>query len=110
MPLSVQFMLLGFCIASGFVSAGLAGSLYQLVTSEPARFRLLGPSVPAVFLTFLFCAVSGPFIIMRNAIAMARKEADMLVWLLGSALIAGMWSACSGLLLLDFVLAARAGL
>ncbi|SHF30050.1 hypothetical protein SAMN02745157_2143 [Kaistia soli DSM 19436] len=110
MPLSVQLFVLLYSVAAGFVTAGIVGSFYQLVTSEPARFALLGSSAPAMLVTFLFCGVVGPFIIMRNAVAAQRKQRPALGWIVGSVAIAGMWSACSGLIVLDFALAAQASL
>ncbi len=110
MPLSIQLFVLLYSVATGFVVAGIVASFYQLVTAEPPRFTPLGTSAVALMVTFLFCGIAGPFIIMRNAVAGRRKERFALGWILGSAAIAGMWSACSGLLVLDFALAARAGL
>lgn len=109
MPLSVQLFVLSYSAATGFVVAGLVASFYQLVTAEPARFALIGRTVPAMLFSFLFCGVTGPFIIMRNALAGRRTQRLAIGWLVGSALIAGMWSICSGLLVLDFALAARTG-
>jgi len=114
MPLSVQIFVLAYSAATGFVVAGLSASFYQLVTSEPARFALIGRSAPAMILSFFFCGVTGPFIIMRHALfgGSGRKDGKRLElgWLAGSVVIAAMWSTCSGLLVLDFALAARAGL
>ena len=109
MPLSIQLFVLLYSVATGFVTAGIVASFYQWITAEPPRFGPLGASAAALMVTFLFCAVAGPFIIMRNAIAGRRKQKLALGWIAGSLAIAGMWSACSGLLVLDFALAARAG-
>ncbi|MBZ9937511.1 hypothetical protein LB518_14495 [Mesorhizobium sp. BR1-1-16] len=110
MPLSVQLFVLVFSVAAGFVAAGIVGSFYQLVTSEPARFALLGSSAPAMMVTFLFCSVAGPFIIMRYALAEGPKQRSAAGWIVGSVAIAGLWSACSGVIVLDFALAAQASL
>lgn len=110
MPLSVQFLVLGYAIAAGFVTAGIVGSFYQLVTAVPAGFALLGRSGPAMLVTFLFCAVVGPFIIMRNAIEVKGRDRPAIGRIAGSMVVAGMWSACSGLIVLDFALAAQATL
>ena len=94
---------------TGFVAAGLISSLYQLVTAEPARFRLFGASAWAWLLSFLFFGLTGPFIIMRNAVEARRKERSAVGWLFGSLLIASLWSVCSGLVVLHLALSARYG-
>lgn len=109
-PISVELMLLAYVTATGFVAAGLVSSFYQLVTAEPARFALLGQTMLGWLLTFLFCAVTGPFIIVRNAIEGRRTAKQPLVLLFGSLLVAALWSSCSGVLMLDFALAAQTSL
>ncbi len=108
MPLSIQIFVLLYSAATGFVVAGIVASFYQWITAEPPRFAPLGPSAAALMITFLFCAIAGPFIIMRNAIERRGKLRTAIGWVAGSLVIAGMWSVCSGLLVLDFALAARA--
>lgn len=87
---------------AGFVAAGILGSFYQLVTGEPPKFALrLGSWLTGV-LSFLLCAFAGPFIIMRHAIRGRRIEQRPIGWLVASSTIAGMWSICSGLVVIQF--------
>jgi hypothetical protein len=99
-----------YCAAVGFVAAGIAASFYKMMTSEPARFRLLGQGWLAALSTFLFCAVTGPAIIvdlvLRSRVAERRAVGTVLVGL-G---VAAVWSVCSGLLVLELVLTVRNGL
>lgn len=99
-----DLLLVGYIACAGFVAAGVLGSLYQLITKEPPRFNFAGESILA-FLTGVFmCLFAGPFIIMRNAIRGRRIENRPLGWLVASSTIAGMWSMCSGLLVMNVAL------
>lgn len=93
-----------YCAAVGFVAAGIAASFYKWVTSETARFALLGQGWLAAVSTFLFFAVSGPAIIMDGAFRRNFSENNAVGWFLGSLLVAGLWSVCSGLIVLQVVL------
>ena len=89
---------------AGFVAAGVIGSLYQLVTNQPPRFGLSLESFFGAFGSFILCLFAGPFIIMRNAIRGRRIEGRPIGWLVASSTIAGMWSICSGVVVMQFVL------
>ncbi|MEO8667744.1 MAG: hypothetical protein ABI399_04455 [Bauldia sp.] len=91
----------------GFVAAGIVASFYQLVTSERARFILLGSGVPATLMTVAFCALTGPVIIMDRAVKARIKEREPVGWLFGSVLVAGLWSCCSGIVVISFALSFR---
>ncbi len=95
-------MLLLYCTVIGFVAAGIGASFFKMVTSQPARFGLLGPSWFGVATTFVFCALAGPAIIMDHAIERGVRT-DGLRWLALGVLIAAMWSACSGVLVLQLI-------
>ncbi len=99
-----DLLIVGYIACTGFVMAGLLGSLYQLVTSKPPRFNFDGEGL----LSFLFglgiCVFAGPFIIMRNAIRGRRIENRPIGWLVASSTIAGMWSMCSGIMVLNVIL------
>jgi len=99
-----DLLLVGYIACAGFVAAGVLGSLYQLVTSSPPRFTFASESL-LVFLADIFiCLFAGPFIIMRNAIRGRRIEKRPLGWLVASSTIAGMWSMCSGILVMNVIL------
>jgi len=105
---SVMFELLiaGYAACTGFVAAGLIGSFYQLMTSEPPRFGLKLDTWIRSFSSAFFCIFAGPFIIMRNAIRGQRIEHRPIGWLAGSCVVALMWSTCSGIIVLQMALIA----
>ncbi|PLX37130.1 MAG: hypothetical protein C0606_11525 [Hyphomicrobiales bacterium] len=94
-----------FALLTGFVAAGILGSFYQLVTHEPPSFKFSLENWFAVIAAVIMCAFAGPFIIMRNAIRGRRIENRPVGWLAASTAIAGMWSLCSGIVVLDFAIA-----
>jgi hypothetical protein len=93
----------------GFVSAGVAASLFKLMTSEPARFALLGRSVAGWLSSFFFCAVTGPVIIVGNAIRVGWAPETVMVVTLCVA-VAALWSCCIGIVLLELTFSLGAGL
>ncbi|MBN9671067.1 DUF6949 family protein [Roseibium aggregatum] len=99
-----DLLLVGYIACAGFVAAGVLGSLYQLVTSNPPRFSFASESLPVFLADIFVCLFAGPFIIMRNAIRGRRIEKRPLGWLVASSTIAGMWSMCSGVLVMNVVL------
>lgn len=100
-------MIATYAAAIGFVAAGLLGSFYQLVTTEPARFRIDAEGMVRGTLSVVLCMFAGPFILMRNALCGRRIEDRPLAWLVVTALVAGAWSLCSGIVVLEFALALR---
>jgi hypothetical protein len=66
-------LVLLYCGAVGFVSAGITASLYRWMTSEPARFAPFGRSMPAWVMSFLFFALTGPVLVVEHTIR-ARIE------------------------------------
>jgi hypothetical protein len=87
--------------SAGFVVAGILGSFYQLLTGEPLKFAISVETwLKGVFSCFL-CVFAGPFIIMRNAIRGRKIEQRPIGWLVASSTIAGMWSLCSGVFVLQ---------
>ena len=100
-----DILLVGYIACAGFVAAGVLGSLYQLVTHEPPRFNFnSGEGFTSLVTAVVMCVFAGPFIIMRNAIRGRRIENRPLGWLVASSTIAGMWSVCSGIMVMNFVL------
>ncbi|MEX0852899.1 MAG: hypothetical protein WD036_06405 [Bauldia sp.] len=96
-------LLLAYCCAVGFVCAGISASCFKMVTSEPARFRLLGEGWLGLTTTFFFCGLTGPAIIMDYALHRQPSERNFVSLLVGGVCIAGLWSACSGVLVLHLV-------
>lgn len=102
-----QIFVLSYATAVGFVSAGIAGSFYQWVTSEAPQFRVTYQTFIAGMASILFCCFAAPFIIMRNAVRGRRLERRPLGWLAASTAIAATWSLCTGIILLQILLALR---
>jgi len=97
-----------FCIATGFVSGGLTGSFYRLVTNKPPSFHLIAEDMKTQILGMLALVLAGPVVIMRNALMAQVYENRPPYWLLLSGCIASGWSFLSGMLVLDVMLAATA--
>ena len=102
-----ELIILGYAATVGFVASGIVASFYQLLTSQPAKFALLGKSVLAAVTTFALCAMTGPVIIMNRALRARRTEKEPVGWLFGSAFVALLWSCCSGIVVLGFALSLR---
>ncbi|MCX2722294.1 DUF6949 family protein [Roseibium salinum] len=99
-----ELLLVGYIACAGFVAAGVLGSLYQLITKEPPRFNFAAEGLMAFMAGIFMCVFAGPFIIMRNAIRGRRIENRPLGWLVASSTIAGMWSMCSGVMVMNVAL------
>jgi hypothetical protein len=103
-------LLLSYCAAVGFVAAGIAASFYRMVTREPARFALLGEDWLGVAVTFLFCAVTGPAIIVDLALRRRRDDRMPIPWIFAGFAVAGGWSICSGILVVALIASLQGGL
>jgi hypothetical protein len=99
-----EFAAAAYLGCSGFVVAGILGSFYQLVTGKPLRFVFQVETWLQGLVSCLLCVFAGPFIIMRNAIRGRRIEQRPFGWLVASSTIAGMWSLCSGVMVLHVML------
>ena len=104
---SQEILLLGFCCLLGFATAGVATSFYKLVTSQPARFALLGPSWWATFSSFLYFAVSGPAIVTNAALGAPLFGTNRLGWMTMGFAVALVWSVCWGIFLLELVISVQ---
>ncbi|WP_370673586.1 hypothetical protein [Pleomorphomonas sp. PLEO] len=100
--MNVEILVTCFSVALGFVLAGLLSSLYQLVTSKPARFEMQAETILLGIAQTFLIMFAGPAILMRNAIRGRRIEHRNVGWLVASTAIAGAWSLCSGVMLLPF--------
>ena len=102
-------LIIAYCAAVGFVAAGIAASFYKMVTSQAARFALLGEGWLAAISTFFFFAVTGPAIIMEGAIKRWVGDRQAVAWLLAALGIAVLWSVCSGILVLGLIMSLGGG-
>jgi hypothetical protein len=91
----------------GFVASGVAASFFKMATSKPARFALLGEGKLGLASTFIFCAVTGPAIVVNTALWGDLPRGNRLGWAAGCFFVAALWSVCSGILLVDLVFTIR---
>jgi len=99
--------LLFYCAATGFVASGVAASFYKMMTQEAPHFTLLGRGWIAALATFLFCAVTGPIIVIDLVLGSKLNERGAVGTVLAGVFIAALWSICSGILVLGAVLSIR---
>jgi hypothetical protein len=84
-------------LAIGFAIAGLLSSGYQLLTLQPASFRLLQEGERREALAAVpFLLFAAPFIIIRNTVRGARIEGRSFAFAMLAAIVAGLWSLMSG--------------
>jgi hypothetical protein len=100
-------LLLVYCAAVGFVASGVAASFYKMVTREPARFTLLGQGWLAGVVTFIFCAMTGPAIVMDMVIRQRLSDKNALGVLFAGFVVALLWSVCSGILVVQVATSLR---
>jgi hypothetical protein len=98
-----EWLLLLYCVAIGFVASGVAASFFKMAMSKPAAFAMLGEGALAAATTLIFCAVSGPAIIIDIALKGRLPNGNLAAWVAGCFLVAGIWSACSGVILVEIV-------
>jgi hypothetical protein len=104
-------IVLGYAATVGFVAAGIIASFYKWMTSEPARFVLLGQSGIAVVTSFAFFALTGPVIIVEHMLRNRRTGSSSPVGgLFAGTIVAVLWSCCSGIVVLSVVLSLRHGI
>jgi hypothetical protein len=102
-----ELLVLLYAGVVGFVAAGITASFYRWITSEPARFGLFGQTAAGMVTTFVFCALTGPVIVMDHAIRSRKVEKSPLGWFAVGTLVAALWSCCLGLVVLEVVLSIR---
>jgi len=103
-----MFLLL-YCAATGFVASGVAASFYKMMTLEAPRFSLLGKGWGGVAATFVLCAITGPMIVIDLVLKGRLSDRGAVGTVLAGVFVAGLWSICSGILVLDLVLSLRDG-
>ncbi len=96
-----------YCAAVGFVASGVAASFYKMMTTEAPRFALMGRGIGALIVTFIFCAVTGPAIVMDIVLKSRVSDRGAVGNALFGLFIVMLWSVCTGLLVLDLVITVR---
>ena len=88
-------------LAVGFAVAGMLASGYQVLTAEPASFRLMAQAPRAHALAAVpFLVFAAPFIIMRNTVRARRLAERRFVFVMAATMLAGFWSLMSGTVLI----------
>lgn len=105
-----ELAIAAYATACGFVAAGILSSFYTLVTNRPVSFAVELGTLWRGAVNLTLCAFAGPFIIMRNAIRGRMIEQRPVGWLVASTAIATGWSLCSGIVVVQVVMAMRNGL
>lgn len=100
----IELVVLFMTIATGFVAAGLVGSIYQVATRKQVSFQMWEEDTAGLAVGVLALLVAGPNVILRNALRAQVIENRPPMWLGLSAMISFMWSFLVGLLILDLVL------
>lgn len=95
-----------FSVATGFVAAGITGSIYRIVTSKHPSFQVWSDTTIGNLLGVATLIFAGPNVILRNAFRAQVFENRPPVWLLFSACLAMIWSFISGIFVLSLILAA----
>jgi hypothetical protein len=84
-------------LALGFAVAGMLCSGYQLLTLQPASFRLLHERERNRALAAVpFLLFAAPFIIIRNTVRGTKIEGRSFGFAALAAFLAGFWSLMSG--------------
>ncbi|MBM3529849.1 MAG: hypothetical protein FJX62_17325 [Alphaproteobacteria bacterium] len=84
-------------LAIGFAVAGLLSSGYQMLTMQPASFRLLHEGERNQALAAVpFLLFAAPFIIVRYTIRLSQVGRGGFGFGMMAALVAGFWSLMSG--------------
>jgi len=103
-------LLLFYAAAVGFVSAGITASFYRMVTAESPRFGPLGGSFVAWVSACVLVALAGPVIVIQSVLGNIREKRIPRAMLAAGVLIAGMWSGCIGILVLELAFSLRESL
>ena len=104
-----QLMILAYATAVGFAAAAIASSFYQLVTARPVAFALPNARPLPMILAGVSIALVGPYVVARAAVRAVTVDRRPASWLVGGFAIVFLWSACSGILVLDLLLSLRHG-
>ena len=81
----------------GMTVAGMLSSGYQLLTLQPASFRVLHEGERNKALAAIpFLLFAAPFIIIRNTVRGARVQSAGFGFAMMASLVAGLWSLMSG--------------
>ena len=84
-------------LAIGFAVAGMLCNGYQLLTLQPASFRLLHEAERNLALAAVpFLMFAAPYLIVRNTIRGRKVEGRNFGFAAVAALVAGFWSLMSG--------------
>lgn len=105
--MALELLLLAYAGTIGFVAAGITASFYRMVTHEQARFGPSGTGTAALVSAFALGALAGPVIIVQSVRNCVREGKVPYSMLAAGIVIAGLWSGCTGILVLEVVSSVR---
>ena len=98
--------------AMGYAVAGMVASAHILVTSQRVKFEYISgqrrSSWPQLA-TLALLLVSGPVVLLRNAIRAAAGGLRPRYWLFFSTIVASGWSFCLGLVIFNLLVLLNIG-
>jgi hypothetical protein len=108
-----QTGLILYVLAAGFVAAGLLNALHQSIVGidedEVGRFLVLRFDSPAsIAWSMLICVFAGPYLVLSNGYHFWRMNVLPTSALLICAILSMIWSFCSGVFIIESVLALSA--
>ena len=92
-----------FVLAMGFVSSALLSAIHKTAGGHPNHFHLSLESPVSLVWSFFICMFAGPYIILTNAFRFWRERYLPDVIFLFCLLISGLWSFCSGVLVVQLL-------
>lgn len=93
-------------IALGFAAAGFTAALFRALHQQNAAFHAKFATLGQAFWSLLLCSFAGPFIILSGSLAHWRAGALPTPVFGAAALLCGVWSFCSGVVLVQLLLLA----
>ena len=112
--MGIQTGLILYVLAAGFVAAGLLNALHRSIAgideeNEVGRFLVLRFGSPAsIAWSFLICVFAGPYLVISNGYHFWRLNVLPTSALLVCAILSMIWSFCSGVFIIESVLALSA--
>ena len=93
-----------YSLAIGFTVAGICASLVPIYTGSPLIFEMETSHNNMELLLGAVCRIiAGPFLILQNTIKAILSTGREPYWVMMAIVIAGFWSFCQGVLILEAI-------
>ena len=99
-----ELLLLVFAAAFGFAAAGTSSALLQWLTKRPVVFAAPEGGAIGYVAAALKFMLTGPYIVVQASFRARFVDQKSWGFLGGGITIAAIWSACTGILLIDLML------